>query len=351
MIGAVASAAGARLLRLRAGLSLLSLLVAVAVIGLYAAPTWAADSIVVYSGRAEALVAPLIERFEQQTGIKVAVRYGGTPELAATILEEGRNTPADVFFAQDAGALGALAAAGRLQKLPDALLAQVQPEFRSADGLWIGTSGRARVVAYNTNLVSEDELPDSIWGFTDPKWRGRIGWAPTNASFQAFVTALRVLEGDDRARAWLRAMLANEPRSYRNNVLIVDAVGRGEITVGLVNHYYLFRFLAERGEEFPVRHHHTRGDAGSLINVAGVAILDVTDNRDAALAFVEFLVSEEAQRYFADETREYPLAHLDKVSLHPLVRPLDTIDAPAVDLDDLEDLQGTLDMLVETGVL
>jgi len=330
---------------------MLALLLAVAAVGFYGTPVSAAESLVVYSGRAEALVGPLIERFQQQTGINVSVRYGGTAELAATILEEGRNTPADVFFAQDAGALGALAAAGRLQKLPDSLLALVRPEVRSADGLWIGVSGRARVVAYNTHLVSEDELPDSIWGFTDPKWRGRVGWAPTNASFQAFVTALRVLEGDERARAWLQAMLANEPRSYRNNTLIVDAVGRGEITVGLVNHYYLFRFLAERGEEFPVRHHHTRGDAGSLINVAGAAILDVSDNRDAALAFVEFLVSEEAQRYFADQTREYPLAHLDKVALHPLVRPLDAIDAPAVDLDDLEDLQGTLDMLVETGVL
>lgn len=309
------------------------------------------EPLVVYSGRAEALVDKLIQRFTEQTGIPVSVRYGGTAELAATLLEEGRNSPADVFFAQDGGALGAIAHAGRFQQLPQGLLEQVDPALRSSEGLWVGTSGRARVVAYNTDLVTPEELPDSIWGFIDPKWRGRIGWAPGNASFQAFVTALRVMEGEDRAREWLKGILANRPRAYRNNVLIVDAVGRGEISIGLVNHYYLFRFLAERGESFPVRHHHTQRDAGSLINVAGVGILDTARHPEAALSFIEFLLSEEAQRYFAEETREYPLAHTDTIALHPLVRPLSDIDAPHVDVDDLEDLQSTLDMLLEVGAL
>lgn len=307
--------------------------------------------IVVYSGRSEALVGPLLQRFTEETGIRVAVRYGDTAELAATILEEGPNTPADVFFAQDAGALGALAANGRLQTLPPHLLEKVDPRFRSPQGTWLGTSARARVVVYNTNLVAPEQLPDSIWGFTDPQWKGRIGWAPTNASFQAFVTALRVLEGDQRAEQWLRGILANQPRVYRNNVAIVDAVGRGEIHVGFVNHYYLFQFLRERGESFPVRHHYTNADAGSIVNVAGVGILDVSRKTEEALALVEFLLRPESQQFFTDETYEYPVVVGVEIKTHPLLRPLSTINSPDIDLSQLEDLRGTLDMLMRVGVL
>src|SRR5690606_7254299 len=210
------------------------------------------------------------EAFEKETGISVQVRYGGTSELAATILEEGRNTRADVFFAQDAGALGAVAAAGGLLRLNDEVLERVPAHLRSPDGLWVGISGRARVVSYNTRNVDPAELPDSIWGFTDPKWRGRIGWAPTNASLQAMVTALRLLEGDDRAAEWLRGIQANRPRVYPNNSAAVDAVGRGEVDAAFVNHYYLYRFLAEQGEGFPVRNHYTTQDAGAMVNIAGV---------------------------------------------------------------------------------
>lgn len=310
-----------------------------------------ARELVVYSGRSEPLVGPLFQRFTEETGIQVAVRYGDTAELAATILEEGRNTPADVFFAQDAGALGALAAAGRLQTLPSQLLEQVDARFRSPEGYWLGTSGRARVVAYNTDLVDPEQLPGSIWGFTDPRWKGRIGWAPTNGSFQAFVTALRVLEGDQRAEEWLRGILANEPRVYRNNVAIVDAVGRGEIHVGFVNHYYLFRFLKERGDAFPVRHHYTNADAGSIVNIAGVGILDVSQKAEEALALVEFLLSQESQQFFTDQNAEYPVVLGVEVQSHPLLLPLSDINTPDIDLSQLEDLQGTLELLFKVGVL
>lgn len=336
----------------RSKLSFAALAVATFLCLFVAASTFVhAADLVVYSGRSESLVGELLQRFSEQTGIGVSVRYGDTAELAATILEEGRNTPADVFFAQDAGALGALAAENRLQTLPDELLEKVDPRFRSPDGVWIGASGRARVIAYNVNRLAPEDLPDSIWGFTEPRWSGRLGWAPTNASFQAFVTALRVLEGDDRAEAWLRAVHANRPRVYRNNTAIVDAVGRGEIDAGFVNHYYLFRFLKERGDEFPVRHHFTKSDAGSIVNVAGVGILDTTDNAAAALAFVEFLLSEEAQRYFAEKTNEYPLIAGVDASSHPVMRPLDDIEMPNIDLSNLDDLQGTLELLFRLGIL
>jgi iron(III) transport system substrate-binding protein len=303
----------------------------------------------IYSGRSEDLVGPLIEQFEQETGLNVEVRYGDTAEMAATILEEGANSPADVYYGQDAGALGALAQAGRLAPLPDSILNQVEPRFRSPEGLWVGTSGRARTVAYNTETLAEADLPDDIFGFCAPEWEGRIGWAPTNGSFQAFVTALRVIEGEDRAREWLSCLQANDPQVYPKNTPIVAAVGAGEIDVGFVNHYYLFRFLAE-DPDFPVRNYSPRsGDAGAMINVAGVGMVDTSDNPDAAEAFVNYLLGQSSQEYFNTQTNEYPLA--GNVALNPLLVPLNQIQTPDIDLSNLDDLEGTLLLLQELGIL
>ncbi len=304
----------------------------------------------IYSGRSEDLVGPLLDRFEQESGLNVEVRYGETAGLAATILEEGNNSPADVYFAQDAGALGALAEAGRLVQLPDALLNQVEPRFRSPGASWVGVSGRARVVVYNTDRLTEADLPDDIFGFCAPEWNGRLGWAPTNGSFQAFVTALRVVEGEERAREWLSCIQANEPLVYPGNSPIVTAVAAGEIDAGFVNHYYLFQFLAEEGEEFPARNYYPRsGDVGAMVNAAGVGIIDTTDNRPAAEALVNFLLRQDSQEYFSAETNEYPLA--GNVALNPLLPPLSELRTPELDLGNLDDLPGTLELLQELGIL
>jgi iron(III) transport system substrate-binding protein len=308
------------------------------------------EPLVIYSGRSEKLVGPLIEQFSAATGIKASVRYGDTAEMAALILEEGDNSPADVFYGQDAGALGALAAEGRLAPLPAALIEPVDSRFRSADNLWVGTSGRARVVVYNSTAVQEADLPTSIDGFTDPAWRGRVGWAPTNGSFQAFVTAYRVAEGEDAARSWLEGMLANEPKVYEGNSAIVQAVAAGEVDVGFVNHYYVWSFIAEQGEAFPARNHYlSGGDVGALINVAGVGVLNTSRRTQAAEAFVAYLLSAEAQQYFSDSTYEYPV--VAGISANPALVPLADIEAPEIDLNDLSDLAGTLELLQDTGVL
>lgn len=296
----------------------------------------------IYSGRAETLVGPIIAQFEQDTGIKTQVRYGDTAAIALAIMEEGQNSPADIYFAQDAGALGALAREDRLLELSPSTLDQVDPAYRSSTDEWVGISGRARVVNYNVNLVDQSELPDSIWGFLDPKWKGKIGWAPSNGSFQSFVTALRILEGEDRAREWLVGIMKNDPVVFSGNAPIVEAVGRGEIYVGFVNNYYMHNIKA-KNPDLPVANHYTRGDAGSMINIAGAGVVDTTKNKALAEEFIQYMLDEKAQTYFATTTYEYPL--VTGVNVTGSQVPITQIVKPQIDLNDLDDLQGTLDLL------
>ncbi len=278
------------------------------------------------------------------------MRYGDTAEMAATILEEGQNSPADVFFGQDAGALGALAAEGRLAELPEDLLNRVDARFRSPGGQWVGTSGRARVVAYNMAAVSPEDLPDSIYGFTDPAWQGRIGWPPTNGSFQSALTAMRVLDGEEAAREWVEGILANDPVTYPSNSVALEAVAAGEVDVAFINHYYLFRALAEQGDDYGADIYFLPGgDAGALVNVAGAGIVNSTDQPEAAEQFIRFLLSDESQQYFSETTFEYPL--VDGIAADPRLPALSEIETPQIDLSDLSDLEGTLALLQETGAL
>ncbi len=304
--------------------------------------------LVVYSGRSESLVDPIIQRFKEQTGIDVKVRYGGTGSLAATLLEEGDRTPADVFFAQDPGGLGAIES--MLESIPGDILALVPEWARSPENKWVGISGRARVVVYNTDRVDPSELPDTLEGFTDPKWKGRIGWPPTNGSFQAMVTGMRILWGEERTRAWLDGIKANDPVEYAKNTPTVKAVADGEVDVGFVNHYYLHRFLAEEGDGFSARNYYPRGGGpGSVVLVAGAGIIDGADNSAQAREFLTFLLSNEAQQYFADETFEHPL--IDGVRTSAGVPDVNDLARPVVDVSDLGDLKATQALLRDVGVL
>lgn len=308
------------------------------------------DKLTIYSGRNEELIGDLLEKFSDETGIELDVRYGDTAELASTIREEGDNSPADVFFSQDGGALGALQKDGRLEKLPAADLDRVPARYRSTLGDWVGTSGRSRVIAYDKREYRDDEVPDSVFELVEPQWKGKVSWAPTNASFQSFVTAMRKLRGDDETEAWLKAMKANDVKSYENNIAQRDAIKAGEIDLSLLNHYYVLEAIAEEGAGYPVGLHFLpASDPGSLVNVAGVGILKTTDHRADARKLVSFLLSPEAQTYFADETKEYPLV-AGSTALSG-VPPLDELTAAKVDLADLDDLQGTLELLEMAGVL
>jgi iron(III) transport system substrate-binding protein len=304
----------------------------------------------IYSGRNEALVGPLLEQLQTAVGGKVEVRYGGSAELAAQLLEEGTGTNADVFFSQDAGALGALDAAGRLEQLPASVLDTVPPEYRAKDGTWVGTSARARVVAYDPRQVAEADLPANLDALLDPKWQGKIGYAPTNASFQSFVTGLRVTRGEDAARDWLTRFKANNPVAFDNNVLQLDAVNNGQIALALINHYYWYEKVAEVGPAaVAARLHYVPNDPLGLVNVAGAAVIKGTNDAEKANKAVEFLVSPQAQQYFADVTAEYPVRAGIASTKHQLP-PLDSLNPPDIDLSNLASLQQTLAMLQQTGL-
>ncbi|NKZ03757.1 iron ABC transporter substrate-binding protein [Actinomadura latina] len=306
--------------------------------------------LVIYSGRNEGLVKPLLDKLEKAIGTDVEVRYGASAELSAQIMEEGGKTKADLFFSQDAGALGALAKQGRLDRLPQPTLGKVAERYRGSGGDWVGLSGRVRVLAYHPGQVAE--APDSVRDLVKPEWKGKVGYAPTNASFQAFVTGMRVLDGDEATRAWLKGLKANGVKAYDNNIAVLDAVNSGQVALGLINHYYWYEKAAEKGAGSVTAklHYLPGGDPGALINVAGVGVLKGGEHRPAALKAVDFLLSKEAQTYFSDETKEYPLAS-GVASTVPGLPPLDSLKAPEIDLGDLESLQQTLTMLREAGMV
>lgn len=306
----------------------------------------------VYSGREQELVEPLLERFEEESGVDLEVRYGDSAELAATIAEEGGNSPADVFFAQDPGSLGAVAAEGLLAQLPTDVLERVDERWRDPEGRWVGTSGRSRVIVYNTEALSEDEVPDSVFDLVDPRWKGRIGIAPTNASFQAFVSAMRLDVGDERTREWLEGLQANDPKVYEKNTPIVEAAAAGEVDLGLVNHYYLYLVKEEQPDAPVANHFLEEGDPGALVSVAGAGVLESSDDRDAAQDFVAYLLSDEGQRFYVDEAEEAEIPLVDGIEPKEGVPPLDTLQGPDVELAALgEELESTLELLRETGFL
>ncbi|MBD8506555.1 iron ABC transporter substrate-binding protein [Hoyosella sp. G463] len=311
-----------------------------------------AASLVMYSGRGENLVGDLIPIIEDLADVSIEVRYGSTSELAAQILEEGDRSPADVFFAQDAGALGAVANAGLLAPLAPETLELAIDEYQAEDGTWVATSGRARVIVHDTEAVDAADVPDTIDELLDPRWSGQIGFAPTNASWQSFVTALRVSRGEDGAREWLEAFRDNEPVRYDKNGSILNAVEEGQVELGLINHYYWYRLQDDKGAENmrSALNYLAPGDEGALVNIAGAGILVSSEQQEAAERVIRAMLSVDAQQYFLDETAEYPV--VDALEVTEDGRPqLDELQGPDIDLSELESLEQTQQLLTEVGLL
>ena len=303
------------------------------------------QTVVLYSGRSEELVGPLIDKFEAATGITVETRYGSTTEMAAQLLEEGDKTPAQVFLSQDAGALGAVTDAGLFTTLPTEVSGAVDPKYTSRDGSWVGLTGRARVIVYDGEKLKADQVPDEVTALTAPEWKGRVGIAPTNASFQAFVTALRVSEGEEAAEKWLTDLKANDVKIFEGNGQILEAVNTGTLDTGLINHYYWFETASEVGAD-KMRAQLKYGKPGStsaLVNVTGAGVIKGNESNAAANQLVAWLVGSEAQTYFVEQTYEYSLV---PGAATPKGAPaFADLQGPDLDLADLASLEQTVALL------
>lgn len=309
------------------------------------------NELIVYSSRTSSLVQPILEQYAADTGTDINVKYASTASIVATLLEEGDNVRPDVVYLADPAGWAVLSEGKLLSELPDKLLNKVDDKFRSDQGEWVGISGRSKVVVYNTKTIDPNkDLPQSIMDFTDPKWKGRIGWAPTHGEWQITPMAIRIEKGEDAARSWLEGVKANQPRVYPNLISIVHAAGQGEIDVGFVNHYYVPRFIQEEGSGFGARNHYLgKGDPGAVIDVAAVGVMKSTENKDRAEGFVEYMLGTEAQTYFSEQTHEYPLIAGVKPSGD--LPPLDSLDPPDINPGELSQLEAILRMLRDADII
>lgn len=307
------------------------------------------QTLVVYSGRKDALIKPVLDAFTAATGIQVELRSGGASELANAILEERQNPQADVFIANDAGTLEKLRMEGVLEaNLTDAVQA-VPEDLRAADGAWVGVSARARVIMYNTTLLSEADVPRTIAGLTDPRWKGKIAMAQSaNESVIAHLTAIRALQGDDAARAFMEGLLANDVAFLQGHTQVRQAVGKGEFPLGFVNHYYYFLEKADGSPVGIVWPDQGPDDVGVVVNVAGAAIIRGAKHPDAARRFIDFLVTPAAQGLFARLNYEIPT--LPGVPTAEGVPALADLRRAPVPLELLgRELDATLDLIEATG--
>ncbi|MEM9998843.1 MAG: extracellular solute-binding protein [Bacteroidota bacterium] len=307
--------------------------------------------LVVYTGRSQSLVDDAVERFREATGVEVEVRYGRDAEILAALNEEGAASPADLFWANTAGALGAAVEAGLLKAAPDSLLAR-PAAFVPSGGSWVPVTTRFRTLAYDPNDIDPATLPTSVRDIPSREaLRGRIGWTPTYSSFQDFITALRMTEGDETAGAWLTGMRALDPVAYTSNTSMLEALVAGDIDVALTNHYYILRVTETTDGDPPVAtHRFAAGDPGNLALVTGAGLLETSDQDGAAAQFLSFLLSDDAQRDAAQRVFEYPVVGVETPTyLVPLEEAREL--GPAIDFEQLRDIEGTLALLRDQELL
>ena len=263
-------------------------------------------TLVIYSGRKESLVADLIAAFAVETGVEVKVRYAKSSALASTIALEGAISPADVFLSQDPVSLGIIAKEGLFDILPDDILGNVPSWAVDQRGFWVGTSGRSRSLVVDTRDVTDAELPGDIYGLADERFRGRLGLAPTNSSFIAMVACMIEADGEEKVSEWLNAINGLDYTEYSKNSPQVAAADAGELDIGMINHYYALRLLAENGDS-PIKNVFLDGGCGAMVMPAGAGVLSSSQNKPAALAFIEYLHSTIAQEHFTNTVYEFPL--------------------------------------------
>lgn len=290
--------------------------------------------LIIYSGRSEPLIQPVIDAFKAQyPEVEVLLKSGSSSQMANALLEEKANPQADLFITTEIFTIQTLAKEGILQAYRPAAADQLPAEALGDGDLWVGLTRRARVIMYNTELVSAEEAPQSIFDLSDPKWKGQIAAAgSTNGSMQAQIAVLEALIGAEKTEAWLNGLLANEVTFFGGHTDVRKAVGAGEFKIGLVNHYYYYLQAAEGSPVGIVFPDQGEGYIGLISNLTSAGIINGAQNPAAAQAFIDFLLSVEGQKLFAELNYEYPV--LPGVALHPDVQSLDAYRLADVNLRD-----------------
>jgi iron(III) transport system substrate-binding protein len=319
--------------------------------GTSAAGSLAGESITLYNGQHEQTTSRLVSAFEKRTGVKVNVRTGDEAELGNQIIQEGSSSPADVFYTENTPVLEHLREEGLLARLAPTTLAAIPARYNSTQGDWVGVSGRIAVLVYNTSQVSPTSLPSSILALAQPRFEGKLGFAPSETDFQPLVSSITKFYGAGVAEKWLQGIKANG-KVYPDNETVVAQVNNGESAIGLINHYYWFRLRAEVGQGgmHSALHYYTPGDPGDLLNVSGAAVLKSSSHQAAAQAFVAFLVSREGQETIAhSDSYEYPLR--PGVAAASVLRPFAQLRPAAISPAELGDGSAPLELEQKLGLL
>ena len=332
---------------------LLLLFTAGLVAGIFVPSAQAADKLTIYSGRSERLIKPVLDAFTANTGIQIELLSSGTTELVNRLKTEGDRTPADLLITNDAGSLELARAAGLLHPLNMREIDRAIPaQFRAPDNAWVGLSGRFWIVVYNRTMVQPDQVK-SLLDLADPKWKDKIAIPNSGSEYlQAGVSVIRATYGDEKTRQFLQGLKTNaDSQVYQKSSQIVDAVAKGQVALGIVNHYYVYRHLAAQPEA-PIAvlmPDQQEGGMGAIMNVAGVGIVKSTNHLDSAKLLVEFLVAQAGQKLFADLDKEYPL-HPD-VKTDPALVERKSFHAALVPLAKLAELrEPTIALIEEVGL-
>ncbi len=306
--------------------------------------------LVVYNAQHEELISEVAASFEEESGLDVELRNGSDLELANQLVAEGESSPADVFLTENSPAMSLVQSEGLFATLDDTVLDQIPEQYRPDDGSWTGFAARSTVLFYNTGSVTEGDLPSSILDLAEPEWAGRVSFSPTGADFQAIVSAVLELEGEQATREWLEGLKENG-EVYDGNNVVLESVNSGEVETGIAYHYYWYRDQEESGEvsDNTELHFFDGGDPGAFVSVSGAGILEAGAHQDAAREFMEYLVGVEGQQEIADSyALEYTLN--PEVDLGRGVRSLDDLEPPDVDVSDLNGPR-VVELMQEVGFL
>jgi iron(III) transport system substrate-binding protein len=306
--------------------------------------------LVIYNAQHEQLLDELIPLFEEESGLEVELRSGKDLEMANQIVEEGDDSPADVFLTENSPAMSIVDNAGLFAELPESATATIPEQYVPADRSWTGFLARSTVAMYNTDTMTEADMPASILDFAKPEWKGRVAFSPTGADFQAIVSAVLALEGEEATQAWLEGLKANGV-IVQNNLVVMQSVDSGEVDAGIAYHYYWYRDRAENGTDSDNSELHFFGDQdpGAFLSISGAGILASSEHQEAAEEFVTWLTGTEAQQAMGESyALEYPLN--PDASLDPDVKPFDELEPPQVDVASLNGPQVT-DLMTAAGLL